>query len=126
MRKEINCDNVSKAIGPYSHSVLASGSFLFVSGQIAIDKNGSLIGENTETQTTIALNNMKTIIENAGFKIENVVKTTVLLKDMKSFEEMNRAYSDFFKETKPARAAYEVARLPKDALVEIEAIVVSD
>lgn len=124
MRKEINCDAISKAIGPYSHSVLAEGKFIFISGQIALNKDGIMVGDNIETQTIKCLENLKLVVENAGGQLENIVKTTVLLKDMNDFVIMNKLYSEFFKETKPARAAYEVSRLPKDALIEIEAIAV--
>lgn len=124
MRKELNCDLISKAIGPYSHSVLAEGKFVFISGQIGLDKDGIMVGDNIEIQTMKCLENLKLVVENAGGHIENIVKTTVLLKDMNDFAIMNKIYSEFFKETKPARAAYEVSRLPKDALIEIEAIAV--
>lgn len=124
MRKELNCDLISKSIGPYSHSVLAEGKFVFISGQIGLDKDGIMVGDNIEIQTMKCLENLKLVVENAGGNIENIVKTTVLLKDMNDFAIMNKIYSEFFKETKPARAAYEVSRLPKDALIEIEAIAV--
>lgn len=124
MRKEINCNDIAKAIGPYSHSVLAEGKFLFISGQISMDLNGNLVGDSIETQTLGALEKVRLVVENAGGKIENIVKTTVLMKDLSQFTEMNDVYAKFFGETKPARATFEVSRLPKDAMIEIEAIAV--
>ena len=124
MRKEINCNDIAKAIGPYSHSVLAEGKFLFISGQISMDLNGNLVGDSIETQTLGALEKVRLVVENAGGKIENIVKTTVLMKDLSQFTDMNNVYAKFFGETKPARATFEVSRLPKDAMIEIEAIAV--
>lgn len=122
MRENINSDNAPAPIGPYSHAVKCSGDLLFVSGQIALDLQGNIVGDNVETQTEQSLKNLRSILNDAGYDIENVVKTTVLLKDMNDFNAMNYIYSEFFDTTKPARAAFEVGRLPKDVLVEIEAV----
>ncbi len=124
MRKEINCNEIAKAIGPYSHSVMAEGKFLFLSGQVSMDSFGNLIGEDIQSQTLKALENLKSVVETAGGKIENIVKTTVLMQDLSLFTDMNKVYAEFFGETKPARATFEVSRLPKDAMIEIEAIAV--
>lgn len=123
MREIISTDKAPGAIGPYSQAVKA-GSFLFCSGQIPINPATKEIVEGgIEEQTKMALENLKAIIEAGGSSLSNVVKTTVFLKDMNDFAKMNGVYATFFKENPPARAAIEVARLPKDVLVEIEAIV---
>lgn len=124
MKKEINSNEIAKAIGPYSHSVMAEGKFIFISGQIALDKDGNMVGADVKSQTIKSLDNLKKVVENAGGSVESIVKTTVLMKDLSHFIEMNTIYAEFFGESKPARAAYEVSRLPKDALIEIEAIAV--
>jgi 2-iminobutanoate/2-iminopropanoate deaminase len=124
MKREINSDKIAKAIGPYSHSVMAEGKFIFISGQIALDIDGNMKGDTVKEQTEKALSNLKLVVENAGGSIESIVKTTVLMKDLSHFTEMNTIYAEFFGNSKPARAAYEVSRLPKDALIEIEAIAV--
>ena len=122
MKKIINSNEAAAPIGPYSHSVLAEGKLLFVSGQIPFDKNGNLAGEEIISQTHQAIKNIKVIVEEAGGKLSDVVKTTVLLSDMANFAKMNEVYEQYFGDSKPARAAYQVVRLPKDVLVEIEAI----
>ncbi|MCL2038842.1 MAG: RidA family protein [Bacteroidetes bacterium] len=122
MKKIINSNEAPPPIGPYSHSVMAEGKLLFVSGQIPFDKNGNLVGNEIISQTHQSIKNIKAIVEEAGGELSNVVKTTVLLNDMANFTKMNEVYEQYFGESKPARAAYQVARLPKDVLVEIEAI----
>jgi 2-iminobutanoate/2-iminopropanoate deaminase len=120
----IATDNAPKAIGPYSQAVVANG-FVFASGQIAIDPaTGQIKLGSISEQTERVLTNLKAILEHAGSSLNKVVKTTVYLKDMGDFEEMNRVYSEFFKENKPARATVQVARLPKDVSVEIDATAV--
>ncbi len=122
MLKFIKTDSAPKAIGPYSQAVQA-GNILFVSGQIPfVPETMTLVSENITDQTRQSLNNIKGIVEAAGYDIQDIVKCTVFLKDMNHFKDMNEIYAEFFKEHKPARAAVEVARLPKDVLVEIEAI----
>lgn len=106
-------------LGPYSPATKGAG-LVFVSGQLGI-KDGKL-AEGVEEQTKVALENMKVILEKAGTCFGKVLKTTVFLKDMNHFDAMNKVYATFFTEFKPARICVEIARLPKDALVEIEAI----
>ena len=122
----INTESAPAAIGPYSQSVLA-GNILFISGQLPIDpETGKFAGNDIKSQTEQSLKNIESILEKAGCTMDNVVKTTVLLNDMGDFAKMNEVYAKFFTKDYPARAAYEVARLPKDALVEIEAVAVVD
>jgi 2-iminobutanoate/2-iminopropanoate deaminase len=122
MLKFIETELAPKAIGPYSQAVEA-GNMLFVSGQIPfVPETMTLVSEDIRTQTNQSLQNIKGIVETAGYGIEDIVKCTVFLKDMNHFKDMNEVYASFFKTHKPARAAVEVARLPKDVLVEIDAI----
>lgn len=126
MKKIINTNNAPAPIGPYSHSVLAEGKMLFISGQIPFDAAGNLGGEDIVSQTHQSIKNIKAIVEEAGGKLSDVVKTTVLLNDMGNFGAMNDVYNSYFGESKPARAAYQVVCLPKNVLVEIEAIACLD
>lgn len=122
MKEVIKTDNAPGAIGPYSQAVRA-GNFLYVSGQIPLDpKTGEFAGDDIKTQTTQSLNNVKAIVEAAGYTMADVVKTTVLLDDINDFADMNEVYGTFFSEPYPARAAFAVDTLPKNALVEIEVI----
>lgn len=119
----INTKNAPAAIGPYSQAI-KKGNTLFVSGQLPIDvKTGEML-ETIEEQTRQSLNNVKAIVEEAECKLEDVLKTTVFLSDMNNFAKMNEVYAEFFKDNPPARACVEVARLPKDALVEIEVVAI--
>jgi 2-iminobutanoate/2-iminopropanoate deaminase len=121
MIKVINTQNAPKAIGPYSQATLV-GNLLFVSGQLPLNPfTGDITGDIKE-QTCQSLSNLKAIMEAAGMGLCSVVKTTVYLSDMNNFVAMNEVYSTFFSSDFPARVAVEVARLPKDALVEIEAV----
>ena len=122
MKKIINSNEAPPPIGPYSHSVMAEGKLLFVSGQIPFDKNGNISGDDIVSQTHQAIKNIKVIVEEAGGNLSDVVKTTVLLNDMANFAKMNEIYEQYFGECKPARIAYQVVQLPKDVLVEIDAI----
>lgn len=124
MKQIISTSKAPSAIGPYSQAVRA-GSLLFVSGQIPLDPaTGEVIPEATiQAQTTRVLTNLQAIVEQAGGALDQVVKTTVFLKSMDDFVEMNRIYQTFFSSDCPARSAVQVAKLPKDVLVEIEAIV---
>lgn len=124
MKQMIFTENAPKPIGPYSQGVIAQGKFIFVSGQIPLDTNGNIVGDDIKTQTRQVILNIKAILESVGATLSNVVKTTVYLSDMNNFGAMNEVYEEFFKDSKPARAAFQVARLPKDVLVEIEAIAV--
>ena len=122
MNQIIHTDKAPAAIGPYSQAV-KTGNLLFVSGQIPIDPaTGVFAGEDITTQTRQSLTNVKAILEEAGYTLADVVKTTVLLANMGDFAAMNAVYAEFFPENCPARAAFAVKDLPKGALVEIEAI----
>ena len=122
MRDIVQTDRGPKPIGPYSQAVRANG-FLYVSGQVAVDpKTGELTGADIQQQTQRTLENLKGILEAAGSNLHHVVKTTVFLKDMNDFAAMNEVYAKFFTLAPPARSTVQVARLPKDALVEIEVI----
>jgi 2-iminobutanoate/2-iminopropanoate deaminase len=124
MKKEIKTKNAPEAIGPYSQGIEVNG-IVFASGQIAIDPvTGELNTGPIEEQTRLALKNLKGVIEESGCTLKNVVKCTVFLEDMDDFSKMNSVYSEFFMPPYPARAAVQVARLPKDVKVEIEAIAV--
>ncbi len=123
-REVIATDNAPKAIGPYSQGIKANG-FVFCSGQIPFDpKSGEMVSGSITDQTKQSLTNVKGVIEAAGSSMDKVVKVTVFLKDMNDFAEMNEEYAKWFTGTPPARAAVEVARLPKDVGVEIEAIAI--
>ena len=113
------------AIGPYSQAIRA-GNFLFVSGQISIDPStGKLIDDKTvQGQTRRVLQNLIAIVEAAGGSAQNIVKTTVFLRDMGDFAEMNAVYSSFFSASPPARSTVEAARLPRDVSIEIDCIAV--
>lgn len=109
------------AIGPYSQGVVI-GDVIYTSGQLGLVPETGQFADGVEAQTAQALNNVKAILEAAGSGLEKVVKTTVFLKDMNDFVKVNEVYGSFFAEPYPARSAVEVARLPKDGLVEIEVI----
>jgi 2-iminobutanoate/2-iminopropanoate deaminase len=122
MKDIVLTDRGPKPIGPYSQAIRANG-FLYVSGQVALDpKTGELTGTDIQQQTRRTLENLKGILEAAGANLHHVVKTTVFLKDMNDFAAMNEVYGKFFTLAPPARSTVQVARLPKDALVEIELI----
>ena len=123
MRREIIATSEApKAIGPYSQAVKAGG-LVFTSGQIALDpETGAIAGLDIQTQTRRVLNNLKAVLESAGSSMGLVVKTTVYLKNMGDFAAMNSVYGEYFPGEPPARSTVEVARLPKDVLVEIEAV----
>jgi len=111
-----------KPIGPYSQAIKANG-LLFVSGQVALDPaTGEFVGTDVRQQTERVFENLKGILEASGVSFHHVVKTTVFLKDMNDFAEMNEVYGRYFSAAPPARSTVQAARLPKDALVEIELI----
>ena len=120
--KQIKTQNAPAAIGPYSQAFTA-GSLLFTSGQIPLRADGSLVEGGIEPQTQQVLDNLRAVIEAAGASLNQVVKTTVFLKDMQDFTAMNGIYATAFGTHCPARSTVQVARLPRDVLVEIEAIV---
>lgn len=112
------------AIGPYSQAIRA-GQIVFCSGQIPLDPaTGQLVAGGVADQTRRVLENLRAVLEAAGASLASVVKTTVYLKNMGDFAEMNWTYAEFFKEAPPARATVEVARLPKDVAVEIDAVAI--
>ncbi len=121
MKKIINTTNAPAPVGPYSQAVRA-GDYLFISGQIPFLPDGSAETGDIEAQTKRCIENLKAIVEEAGGNLENIVKTTVLMKDLKDFARMNEVYNGYFSGSKPARAAYEVCELPKGVDIEIEAI----
>lgn len=122
MKKIISTDRAPAAIGPYAQAVQMSG-MLITSGQLPIDPATGAFPDGIEAQTRQSLTNVKEILAEAGVGMDSVVKTTVFLSDMNNFGAMNEVYATFFSEGNfPARSAVEVARLPKDALVEIEVI----
>ncbi|MDL2280693.1 RidA family protein [Selenomonadales bacterium OttesenSCG-928-I06] len=124
MKKVVYTKDAPEAIGPYSQAIKANG-FLFLSGQIPLDpKTGEVVEGNVEAQTHQVFSNLKAILEAENLTLDNIVKTTVLLKDMNDFTLVNETYAKYFSEKPPARACFEVARLPKDVKVEIEAIAV--
>mgnify|MGYP000917330540 CR=1 FL=1 len=122
MKSILATEKAPAAIGPYSQAV-CGGDYVFVSGQLPIDPaTGAFAGDDITAQTKQSLTNIKEILASKGLSMENVVKTTVLLKHIGDFGAMNEVYATFFEKDCPARAAFEVGALPKDALVEIEAI----
>lgn len=117
----ISTEKAPKAIGPYSQAVRA-GSLLFISGQLPIDPASGQIPASAAAQTERSLQNVKAILEAAGMTMADVVKVNVFMADLSDFGTMNEVYGRYFSAPFPARAAVEVSRLPKDALVEIEAV----
>lgn len=125
MKKIISTEKAPAAIGPYSQAVEANG-FLFTSGVIPIiPATGELVQGGIEEQAEQAIGNLAALIEAADCSVENTVKTVVFIKDMNDFARVNEIYSRYFKKDCPARSCVEVARLPKDVLIEIEAVVVT-
>lgn len=121
-KKIIRTDNAPKAIGPYSVGVQAC-HFLYTAGQIGLDpKSGTIVTGGIEMETRQVMNNLKAIVESAGASMNDVIKTTVFLRDMNDFAKMNAIYGEFFAANPPARSTVQVAGLPKGALVEIELI----
>ena len=125
MKQIIQTNNAPQAIGPYSQAVMANGT-LYVSGQIpVVPATGAIVSDKVEDQARQVMENVKAVVEAAGLTLDNVVKTTVFIKNMDDFAVINGIYSEYFKENSPARACVEVARLPKDVLIEMEAIAVA-
>jgi 2-iminobutanoate/2-iminopropanoate deaminase len=124
MKEIIATANAPKAIGPYSQAIRHNG-LVFLSGQIPLHpETGEVVGANVEEQTERVLQNMRGVLESAGLSLADVVKTTVFLKDLSVFAKMNEVYGRYFGSNPPARSTVEVARLPRDVQVEIEAIAV--
>lgn len=123
MKKIIATDKAPAAIGPYSQAIEVNG-FLFTSGVIPIvPSTGELVTGGIDKQAEQAISNLAALIKEAGADINNTIKTTVFIKDMNDFAKVNEIYAKYFTENYPARSCVEVARLPKDVLIEIEAIV---
>jgi 2-iminobutanoate/2-iminopropanoate deaminase len=122
MKEIISTDRAPKAIGPYSQAVRA-GNMIFLSGQIPLNpSNGQLVEGTIQHQTERVLENIKAVVESMGLTLEHVVKTTVFLKSLVDFPQMNEVYAKYFPANPPARSTVEVARLPRDVQVEIDAI----
>ena len=120
----ISTELAPKALGPYSQAIRAGG-FIFCSGQIPIDPAaGAVVATTAEDQTRQAITNLRNVLEAAGSGLDKVVKTTVFISDMNNFAALNAVYAELFGDAKPARSCVEVARLPKDVMVEIEAVAV--
>ncbi|NGZ77409.1 RidA family protein [Saccharibacillus alkalitolerans] len=124
-KKPIVTDQAPSAIGPYSQAV-AAGGFVFASGQLGLDPATGEFPSGVEAQAKQSLENVRAVLEAAGSSLDRVVKATMFLKDMNDFAAANAVYGTFFNEPYPARSTVEVARLPKDALVEVEVIALVD
>ena len=123
MKEVINIENAPKAVGPYSQAIVAD-NLIFVSGQLPIDPISNEVPQGVVGQTKQSLLNMKHILESVGSGMDKIVKITVLLNNMEDFALMNEIYGSFFQGDYPARICYEVSRLPKDVLVEIDCIAI--
>jgi len=122
MKQEVKTDKAPKAIGPYSQGIIANG-FVFCSGQLPLDPaSGELSTGSIEDQARLVLKNLGAVLTAAGSSFDQVLKTTIFLQDMSDFAKVNEVYAGFFKTPFPARATVQVARLPRDAKVEIEAV----
>ena len=122
MKKEvINTNNAPGAIGPYSQGIIV-GDFVYTSGQIPINPATGVMETDIKVATKQSMENVKAILEAAGTSLENVVKTSIFLKDLNDFAVVNEVYGTYFNENPPARSCVQVAKLPKDAVIEIEAI----
>ncbi len=119
--KYVATDKAAAAIGPYSQGVI-SGELFYSSGQIPLKADGELVQGGISEQTHQVFANLQAVLEEAGSSLQQVIKTTVFIKDMNDFAELNAIYASYFGEHKPARSTVEVARLPKDVKVEIEVI----
>ena len=125
MKQTVNAQNAPAAIGPYSHCVKV-GRRVFTSGQIGLNPETGVLAEGIEAQTIQALNNLKAVLEAANSGMENIVKTTVFVKDMADFAKVNKLYGMMIPAPFPARSCVEVAALPAGALVEVEAMAVTN
>ena len=122
MKKIISTENAPAAVGPYSQAI-QFGNLLFVSGQIPLDpQSGDLVAGDIDTQTRQVMENLKAVVESTGMTLDNVLKCSCFLKNMEDFASFNDVYNSYFADSLPARETVEVARLPKDVLVEVSAI----
>ena len=122
-REVINTKNAPGAIGPYSQGIIV-GDFVYTSGQIPINPATGVMESDIKLATKQSMENIKAILEEAGTSLENVVKTSIFLKDLNDFAAVNEVYGTYFTENPPARSCVQVAKLPKDAVIEIEAIAI--
>ena len=120
-KQVIKTDNAPEAIGPYSQGIIV-GDFVYTSGQIPINPATGVMETDIKLATKQSMENIKAILEEAGTSLENVVKTSIFLKDLNDFAAVNEVYGTYFTENPPARSCVQVAKLPKDAVIEIEAI----
>jgi 2-iminobutanoate/2-iminopropanoate deaminase len=121
-RQAVHSDKAPKAIGPYSQAVRV-GDFIFCSGQVGLDPaTGNIVEGGIEAQTRRALQNLGEVLQAAGSSLNKAVRTTVFLADMNDFQKMNAAYAEFFPAPPPARSTVQVARLPRDAAIEIDVV----
>lgn len=124
MKKIITTENAPKALGPYSQAIMV-GNTLYVSGQIPfVPETMTLVSEDIQAQTRQSIENIKAIVNEAGGELSDIVKVNVFVKNIEDFDKINEVYAEYFNEAKPARALVEVARLPRDVKIEIEAIAV--
>jgi len=119
----VQTDKAPSAIGPYSQAVIING-MVYTSGQIALTSEGEFLNLDIEVQTRQVLTNLSEVLKSAGSSLDKVIKTTIFLQNMSDFERVNKIYAHFFKDHKPARSTVAVQKLPKNALVEIEAIAI--
>ncbi|MDA8629889.1 Rid family detoxifying hydrolase [Bacteroidia bacterium] len=122
MRHTIYSKEAPEPIGPYTQAV-QYGNTIFLSGQIGIDRTGEFVSEDVVQQTNQAMKNIGFVLKEAGLSYENIIKTSIFLKDMNDFPKVNDAYASYFQDQFPARETVEVSRLPKDAKVEISVVV---
>ncbi len=120
--KFVHTDNAPQAIGPYSQGTVTEGKHVFVSGQLPVDMQTGQLETDIEKATLAALQNVEAIVVGAGGSKESIAKVTVLVRNMADFSKINEIYANFFGDHKPARALFEVSGLPKDAVIEIEAV----
>ncbi len=124
MKKEIRCQQAPDPVGPYSQAIL-SGNTIYVSGQIALDKSsGTLLTEDRTKEAHLVLQNIRYLLVEAGFEMDNIVKCSIFLKNLGDFNEVNSVYETYFNHPFPARVCVEVSRLPKDVNVEISCIAI--
>lgn len=122
-KQVIKTDNAPEAIGPYSQAIMV-GDFIYTSGQIPINPKTGIMETDIKLATKQSIENIKAILEEVGTSLENVIKTTIFLKDLNDFNVVNEVYATYFNENNPARSCVEVSKLPKDAVIEIEAIAI--
>ena len=120
-KQVIKTDNAPEAIGPYSQGIIV-GDFVYTSGQIPINPKTGIMETDIKLATKQSMENIKAILEEVGTSLENVIKTTIFLKDLNDFNVVNEVYATYFNENNPARSCVEVSKLPKDAIIEIEVI----